>query len=256
MFIWFENNRLRNNVDKCHVLVSTNKLIGIKIGDCTIDNSECEKLFGVKINENLKFNDEISDLCEKTSRMISALARVTPFMGLSKRKFLVNAFFTSQFSYCPLIWIFCSCSNNRKINMLHERCLRIIDDEKQPSSTELRNKDSSVSIHIRNIQKLAIEVFRFYNRLSAPLTNNIFKLRAENSFNLRHVSKFSRLMVKSLYCGTESISYLEPKKWDILPGQLKSIENLDHFKKEIKTWKPDNCPCRLCEVKYSNFSKT
>ena len=37
-----KNNRLKNNVDKCHVLVSTNKPVGIKIGDFSIDNSECE----------------------------------------------------------------------------------------------------------------------------------------------------------------------------------------------------------------------
>ena len=89
---WFKNNRLKNNVDKCHVLVSTNKPVGIKLGDCTIDNSECEKLLGVKIDVNLNFNDHISDTCKKASKKISALARVTPFMALSKRKLLMNAF--------------------------------------------------------------------------------------------------------------------------------------------------------------------
>ena len=51
LFNWFKNNHLKNNIDKCHVLVSTNKPIGIKVGDYTIDNSECEKLLGVKIDE-------------------------------------------------------------------------------------------------------------------------------------------------------------------------------------------------------------
>ena len=77
----FESNRLKNNVDKCHVLVSTKKFVGIKVRDYLIYNSECEKLFGVKIDGNLNFNDHISDLCKKANRMISALARVTPFMG-------------------------------------------------------------------------------------------------------------------------------------------------------------------------------
>ena len=110
---------------------------------------------------------------KKASRKISALARVTPFMRLSKRKLLTDDFFTWQFSYCPLIWMCHSSINNRKMNMLHERCLRIIYSDKQPSLTELRNKGSSVSIHIRNTQRLAIEMFRFYNGLSPPLINNI-----------------------------------------------------------------------------------
>ena len=54
-----------------------------------------------------------------------------------------------------------------------------------------------------------------YNGLSPPLMNNIFKLMAEDSYNLRHVSEFSRPMVKSVYHGVKSISYLGPKIWEI-----------------------------------------
>ena len=91
-------------------------------------------------------------------------------------------------------------------------------------------------------------MFRFCNGLSPPLMNNIFKLKAESFYNLRQVCEFSRPMFKSVYHGIESISYLRPKIWDILPEKRKNIDNLEHFKKEIKTWKPDNCPCRLCKV--------
>ena len=94
-------------------------------------------------------------------------------------------FFTSQFRYCRLPWMCHSRSNNRKIKMLHERCLRIIYNDKKSSFTELLNKDSSVSIHVRNIQKLAIKMCRFYKGLSPPLMINIFKLRAENPLQLK-----------------------------------------------------------------------
>ena len=159
MFHWFKINRLKTNVDKCHVLVSTNKPVGIKIGDYTIESSECEKLLGVKIDANLNFNDHISDLCKKASRKISALARVTPFMGLSKRKLLMNAFFTSQFSYCQLIWMYHSRSNNRKINMVHERCLRIVYNDKQSSFTELSNKDNSSQVTLKTFKGLKLRCF-------------------------------------------------------------------------------------------------
>ena len=132
--------------------------------------------------------------------------------------------------------------------MLHGRCLRIIYNDKKSSFTELLNKDTSVSIHIRNIQRFQIEMFRFYKGLSLPLMNNIFKLKLKNPYNLRQVSEFSRPMVKSVYHGTGSISYLGPKIWVILPDKLKNIGNLEHFKKQVKTWKPDNCPGRLCKV--------
>ena len=44
------------------------------------------------------------------------------------------------------------------------------------------------------------------------------------------------------------MSYLGPKICDILPKKLKNIDNLANFKKEIKTWKPNDCPCGFCKV--------
>ena len=85
--------------------------------------------------------------------------------------------------------------------MLHERRLRIIYNDKQSSFTESLNKDNSFSVHIKNIQRLAIEMFIFYKGVSQSLMNNIFKLKAGYPYNLRHVSEFSRLMVKRVYNG-------------------------------------------------------
>ena len=131
--------------------------------------------------------------------------------------------------------------------MLHEQCPRIIYNDRLSSFTELLNKENFVSLHVRNIERLAIEMFRFYNGLSPPLMNNTFKVMAKDPYNLRYFFQIYRPIVKSVYHRTESISYLGPKVWEILPKKLKNIENLAHFQNEIKTWKPDNCPCRLCQ---------
>ena len=69
--------------------------------------------------------------------------------------------------------------------MLHKRCLRIIYNDQQSSFTELLNKDNFVSTHIRNIQRLAIEMFWFYNRLSPPLMSNMFKVKDGKFLQLR-----------------------------------------------------------------------
>ena len=87
-------------------------------------------------------------------------------MNVSKKRILMNAFFKSQFSYCPLIWMCHSRANNNKINRLHERCLRIVFSEKQSSFETLLEKDSSVSIHNRNLQILATEMYKIKNNLS------------------------------------------------------------------------------------------
>ena len=139
-------------------------------------------------------------------------------------------------------------ANNNKINRLHERCLRIVYNNKQSSFNELLEKDGSVSIHMRNTQILATEMYKLINNLSPPIMNRVFKLNSDSRYNLRQISQFSRSLVRLVYHGTESISYLGPKIWDILPDDYKTIQNLDTFKIKIKKWKPENCPCRLCKV--------
>ena len=47
-------------------------------------------------------------------------------MSLDKRKMLLRAFIQSQFSYCPLIWMFHLRTLNSKINRLHEKALGIV----------------------------------------------------------------------------------------------------------------------------------
>ena len=127
----------------------------------------------------------------------------------------MNSFFRSEFNYCPLIWMCHSRTNNRKINRLHERCLRIIYNDKQSSFIKLLEKGNFMSIHQRNPQILAIEMFKVSNGLSTVLMIDIFKLRGEQTYNLRKLSQFYRPKVHSVYNGTESVSFLGPIIWDL-----------------------------------------
>ena len=98
----------------------------IKIGSHEIANNKREKLLGVHLDSRLSFDYHISEIYKKASRKVCVLSRVTSGMILSKNRTLMNAFFNSQFNYCPLIWMCHSCENNNKIKRLHERCLKII----------------------------------------------------------------------------------------------------------------------------------
>ena len=236
---------MESNAEKCHLLVSTNDRVSMNVDGFKKGKSDTEKLLGVKFDKKLTFDDHISDICKKAGRKISALARVTPYMGIAKKNILMNAFFTSQFSYCPLVWMYRGRTNNNKMNRLHDRYLRIVYNDKQSSFNELLEKDDSVSIHMTNIQILATKIYKLVNNLLPPSMNRVFKLDSDSRYNLRQILQFSRSLIKSVYHGTESISYLGPKIWDILPDEHEAIQNLDTFKIKIKNWKPENCSCRL-----------
>ena len=95
LFTWFDNNLMKRNADKCHLLVSSNEKVTIKIGSHEIANTKREKLLGVHFDSGLSFNYDIPETCKKASRKVCALARVTSGMSLSKKRALMNAFFNS-----------------------------------------------------------------------------------------------------------------------------------------------------------------
>ena len=94
---------MKANSDKCHLIVSKQSCMNIKIGDINIENSTCEKLLGVKVDNKLNFIENLDGIIKKVSRKVSALSRIFPFMDLTKRRFLMKSFFASQSSYCPVI---------------------------------------------------------------------------------------------------------------------------------------------------------
>ena len=112
-------------------------------------------------------------------------------------------------------------------------------------------KDNSVSIHHRNLQVLATEMFKITNNIAPEILTSIFEERT-CSYNFRNNSKFASRRVHSVYHGTESLSYLGPKIWDLVPYEVKASNSLDIFKSKIKKWVPENCRCRLCRVYIQN----
>ena len=146
----------------------------------------------------------------------------------------MNSLFTSQFSYCPLVWMCHSRSMNSRINRLHETCLRIIYSDKSSSFEELLQKDESVTIHVKNIQKLATEMFKVFKNLTPPVVADLFAVR-QNNYNLKHRSYFSIPNVKSVYHGSESLSNLGPRIWNLVPDALlKQLDDINSFKTDIK----------------------
>ena len=118
LFKWFENNYMKANSDKCHLLDTRDTDVTTKIGEFDVKISREEKLLGVKIDTKLSLEHHVSSLCKKTSQKLYALARVVLFMDLAKHKSLMKAFITSQFNYCPLIWMFHSKQLNNRINQI------------------------------------------------------------------------------------------------------------------------------------------
>ena len=115
----------------------------------------------------------------------------------------MKEYVTSQFGYSPLLWMFDSRSLNNKINSLHERTLITTYGDRSSSFENLLKKDNSVSIHDRNIQALANEMFKVKNNIAPEIMKELFAPKM-SSYDLRNNDSFKRRSVNSIWHGTES----------------------------------------------------
>ena len=127
-------------------LLQLKNSVSINIDGSYVTNKKEQKLLGIKLDSSLSFEGHITSLCKKASQKLHALAGKVNYMDLPKKKVLMKAFITSQFSYCPLIWMLHSTTLNNRINDIHERALRLTYDD-QSSFKQLLEKDHSVTVH-------------------------------------------------------------------------------------------------------------
>ena len=144
--------------------------------------------------------------------------------------------------------------------------------------------DSSLSIHHRNTQTLATEIYKVKKSSSLEIMNEIFQLKEDNHYTARQVSQFivtawkvSKygafsgpyftvfglhtdqnelriwtfswqwvLHVNNVFNGSKSVSHTGPIKiWELIPCEIKQVSSLSEFKHKFKRWKQEECPCRI-----------
>ena len=98
------------------------------------------------------------------------------------------------------------------------------------------------------MQILVTEIYKVKNGIAPETMKDIFKLQ-NTSYNLRSsCNQFRRDNIKTIHYGLQSVRYLGPNIWEIVPNNTKYCNSLRKFKKLIKSWKPEGCPCRLCKT--------
>ena len=137
-----------------------------------LHNESIVKLLGVFIDDELTFEEHVKTILKKGNQKLHALMRVSRYMSEEKLKLLMKTFIDSQFNYCPLIWMFHSRKMHHRINKLHERALRVVYKDDNLTFEQLLEKDEAVTIHERNLQRLAILMYKVKHGL-CPIPGHI-----------------------------------------------------------------------------------
>ena len=184
---WFFENYLSLNPTKCHYMyLGKNKENDtFNFGNISLKNSKEEVILG--IDNKLSFDNHVQKICRNASQKTCALSRISNYLDSKQKEILFKGMIRSQFSYCPLIWMFSSRKSNNLINKVHERSLRIVSGDNHSSFKSLLSKCKEITIHQRNLQVLMTETYKIINGISPPIMEIFLYYQ-----KIRKRKKFSR----------------------------------------------------------------
>ena len=184
--------KLRTHVQKLITLSPHRSLQQIqqilKLGNRQIIKEEDKvKLLGIAIDNQLKCDNHIKNMSKEAGKKINALARIAPYLNENKWKLLMKTFVLTFFNYCLLVWMYCSRKNNKLINTIHERALRIAYNDFSSNFEQLLLKDNTVTNHTRNLKQLATEIYKTIHHENPSFMEEIFRIN-ESPYGLRRVT--------------------------------------------------------------------
>ena len=234
MLQWFNDSGMKANPSKFQITLlgqeDMSKLC-VNINGLLIPSSKQVKLLGVNIDNSLKFDTHIKELCRKVNQKVHAFGRLRPFLGEQKAKLLFNSMIMSNFSYCPLIWLFCSKGANNEINRTHKRARRALYGNYESTFGEPLDKDKSLTIHKKNLQRLMVEIYKTLNHLNSAYMWKFF-IKKGVPYNLRSNELCKIPSVNSQRYGISSLSFRGSLLWNALSDEIKLAASINDFKRK------------------------
>ena len=236
--MWFSNNNLILNPDKCKSMMISNK---IQIDDLTfaingkpIPRVDSLELLGIVVEKSLYFSNHISKIAKKVGKQLDVLSRFKKILSRSTKLCLYKSFIIPHFSYCSSVWQNCLKADSNKLEKLNERALRYIYKDFGTDYQILAGSNGGTLEDRRKIEILNI-VFKALNNLLPSYITNMFESR-ENIKNLRGTNMLVLPRVNTTRYGLKSTVYVACKEWNALPDDIRNIVQLKDFKRAVRNF--------------------
>ena len=102
---------------------------------------------------------------KKAAKQINVLFRLSNYLNIETKLLIYKSLVRSNFSYCPLVWHFCSKSSTDKMEKLQYRALRLVYSDFDSSYEDLLKNADMNTLQLTRLRKIAWEAFKNLNKL-------------------------------------------------------------------------------------------
>ena len=115
--------------------------------------------------------------------------------------------------------------------------IQIVCNNNTSTYKELLETDNSVSVHFWNVQSLTIELYKVVNGFLPDLMKDVFPLSENLCYNTRNRTFHSR-NIRTVHFGSETLSHLALKIWELVPGEIKKLKSVAPLKMQLENGNP------------------
>ena len=247
---WFNDNFMKANPSKFQAICFGKNDLSLKftIANNIIKTEQIVKLLGVELDNKLSFNQHVSLICKKAARQLNAMYRISKNLDYDSRMKIYESFIMSNFIYCSAAYNNLNSTNDRKIEKLNKRSLRLVCNNYTCSYSELLKLTGKFMLYVYRKFHMIEHVYKTLNNLALPIEPNFFERQTTN-YNLRDDNKLKQPNFKTVTYGFRSISCQGPILWNKLPNDVKNVADFSSFKTSIRKCSIfTTCQCGSCIV--------
>ena len=244
---WCSHNGMQLNTDKTKVMLittrqkcamlDTSSSLSLKYKDIQLQVSSGEKLLGINLENNLKWDSHVRIVTKKMSSYLWLLSKISIYLTNEYKLLYYKAYIMPHLNYCSIIWGNTTVYNKNKIDRLQKRACKIILGTNYTDFESALEYLNLLKFEDRVTFNKSLAMFKIANHKSPEYLCDMYKMRDINNDNgnitLRSVTNKNFCIPKcKLEMFKSSLTYSGPIIWNNLPKDLKKCQNLTTFKRQ------------------------
>ena len=244
---WMCSDKLKLNDDKTEfIIISTQQQLSkVKINNIVIGESEIKPVSSVR-NLGAWFDDKcsmaihITKMCSSSFYHLHNIRRIRKYLSQDAAESLIHSFITSRVDYCNSLLYSVPAYQLEKLQRVQNDATRLIFKEhKFCHITPLLQNLHWLPVKFRINFKILLITFKAIHGLAPMYVQDLISTKLNGRYAL-HSS--SEILLKSPACktlatlGDCAFMVAAPKLWNVLPVDICDANNVDNFKRLLKTY--------------------
>ena len=249
---FFSSNNFVNNANKAALIYNSKgkgSEISVDIGGEKLSSTYTEKLLGLHINADLKWNTHIDEISSELKKRIGILKRIKEKVPADKLSIMADAIFNSVIRYGIAVYLVPTyekedlkarklSSETYDLQVLQNNMLRVIHGlriSNRVNMVELRTRMKMMSVNQMSIYHTIMEVFNIIHNKSSEQISNKYSHHERHSLR-KNTNNYLRVPEKHEHRKCTGFTYCGAKVFNSLPIKTRETKDRNIFKTLVKKW--------------------